>query len=189
MQLKRFLLLSFSIALMAACASSPSGGAKDNSAAGTTKATSEEVAAGAAGAASESEENTNTPESKTATNAAEPGVIKSGSFVSGEHDTSGVARIINNGGQFVLELDETFQTSSMGPDLVVVLHQSGDVIGSTEPPAFPLREGDYVVLAELESFSGIQRYAIPADVNLDDYRSAAIWCRRFNATFGAATLQ
>ncbi len=189
MQLKRFLLLSFSIALMAACASGQSEGVKDNSTAETTITTSEKVSAEAAGAASESEENSNTPESKTATKAAELGVIKSGNFVSGEHDTSGVARIINNSGQFVLELDETFQTSPMGPDLVVVLHQSEDVIGSTEPPAFPLREGDYIVLAELESFSGIQRYAIPAAVNLDDYRSAAIWCRRFNATFGAATLQ
>ena len=167
MQLKRFLLLSFSIALMAACAPSQSEGANNNSTAGTTITTSEEAS----------------------TEVAEPGVIKAGDFVSGEHDTSGVARIINSDGQFVLELDETFQTSSMGPDLVVVLHRSEDVIGSTEPPAFPLQEGEYVVLAELESFSGSQRYAIPADVNLDDYRSAVIWCRRFNATFGAATLQ
>lgn len=189
MQLKRFLLLSFSIALMAACAPSQSEGVNDNSTAGTTITTAEDVSAEPADATSGSEENTNSPESSVVTQAAEPGVIKSGNFVSGEHDTSGLARIINNGGQFVLELDETFQTSPMGPDLVVVLHQSEDVIGSTEPPAFPLQEGEYVFLAELESFNGAQRYAIPADVNLDDYRSAAIWCRRFNATFGAARLQ
>ncbi|MBD1873440.1 DM13 domain-containing protein [Nodosilinea sp. FACHB-131] len=178
MQLKRFLLLSLSISLMVACAPGQSEAVKDNS---TTMTVSEDVAAEAS-AASDSEESINNPESKA-------DVIRSGNFVSGEHDTAGVARIINSGGQFVLELDETFQTSSMGPDLVVVLHRSEDVIGSTEPPAFPLQEGEYVVLAELESFSGAQSYAISADVNLDDYQSVAIWCRRFNATFGAAPLQ
>nr|WP_199289999.1 DM13 domain-containing protein [Leptolyngbya sp. FACHB-60] len=164
---------------MVACVPSQSEAVKDNLTAITA---SKDVAAEPTGAASNSEETINNSESKA-------GVIRSGNFVSGEHDTSGVARLINSGGQFVLELDETFQTSSMGPDLVVVLHRSEDVISSTEPPAFPLREGEYVVLAELESFSGAQRYAISADVNLDDYRSVAIWCRRFNATFGAAPLQ
>ncbi|MBW4482024.1 MAG: DM13 domain-containing protein [Tildeniella torsiva UHER 1998/13D] len=171
---------------MVACGPAQSEAVKDTSTAVTA---SEDVASEAAGTASDSEETINNPESTAAANTSKSGVIKSGNFVSGEHDTSGVARIINSDGQFVLELDDTFQTSPMGPDLVVVLHQSEDVIGSTEPPAFPLREGEYVVLAELESFNGAQRYAIPADVNLDDYRSAAIWCRRFNATFGAATLQ
>lgn len=175
MPLKRFLLLSTSIVLIAACGSGQS----------------EIVEAGSApeAAIATSEETTSTPEPEAAFIAAEPSVIKSGSFVSGEHETTGMVRLIDNGDQFVLELDETFQTSSMGPDLVVVLHQSEDVIGGTEPPAFPLQEGEYVFLAELESFSGVQRYAIPADINLDDYQSAAIWCRRFNATFGAATLQ
>lgn len=189
MQLKRVLLLSFSVALMVACVPGQSGAVKDSSAAENTIAASKDVAAEVAGAASDSEETINNSASTTAVNASKSGVIKSGSFVSGEHDTSGVARIINSDGQFFLELDETFQTSSVGPDLVIVLHRSADVIGSTEPPAFPLRGGEYVVLAELASFSGAQRYAISADVNLDDYRSVAIWCRRFNATFGAATLQ
>jgi hypothetical protein len=89
----------------------------------------------------------------------------------------------------VLELDEAFQTSSMGPDLVVVLHRAEDVLSTTEPPAYPLQEGNYIILAPLESFSGAQSYPIPENVNVDEYQSAAIWCRRFNATFGAATLQ
>lgn len=186
MQLRRFLLLGFSVVLMAACAPSQSEAVKEGAIADTAAADSE---AAAAATTSETEENPSAPEAKEASSAAEAAAIKSGSFVSGEHETSGVARIVNDGGQFVLELDETFQTSPMGPDLVVVLHQSEDVIGGTEPPAFPLQEGEYVFLAELESFSGAQRYAIPADVNVDDYQSAAIWCRRFNATFGAAALQ
>ena len=29
----------------------------------------------------------------------------------------------------------------------------------------------------------------PDDLNLADFKSAAIWCRQFNATFGAAALK
>ncbi len=91
--------------------------------------------------------------------------------------------------QRYLELDQTFATSTAGPDLVVILHRLADVIGSTTPPAFAINEGDYVLLAPLTNFTGAQRYAIPDDLNLADFKSAAIWCRQFNATFGAATLK
>jgi hypothetical protein len=77
----------------------------------------------------------------------------------------------------------------LGPDLVVILHRSEDVIGSTTPPAYPINEGDYVVLAPLQQFKGAQSYPIPDTINLADYRSVGIWCRKFNATFGAAALR
>jgi hypothetical protein len=118
----------------------------------------------------------------------EGSVLSSGSFVAGEHPTQGTVRITNQSGKRVLELDQTFETSTSGPDLVVILHRSPDVIGSTTPPAFPINEGDYVLLAPLKSYSGAQSYDIPDSVNLEEYQSAAIWCRQFNATFGAATL-
>lgn len=116
-------------------------------------------------------------------------VIKSGSFASGEHPTQGMAQLVRQENGIVLQLDQSFQTSTSGPDLFVVLHRSEDVLGSTEPPAYPLVEGEYVVLAPLQSYSGTQAYEIPGDINVDDYRSAVIWCRQFNATFGAAVLQ
>ncbi len=116
-------------------------------------------------------------------------VLKTGMFASGEHPTQGAVRLVSQDGKFFLELDQAFTTSSNGPDLVVILHRSSDVLGSTQPPAFPIQEGEYVVLAPLEKFSGAQRYAIPDTVDLADYASAAIWCRQFNATFGAALLQ
>lgn len=128
-------------------------------------------------------------ESSEAASAPAQTAARSGTFASGEHPTSGTASLVEQDGQLVLELDEAFQTSSMGPDLVVVLHRAEDVLGTTEPPAYPIQEGDYVVLAPLESFSGAQSYPVPENVNVDEYQSAAIWCRRFNATFGAATLQ
>ncbi|MFZ4665311.1 MAG: DM13 domain-containing protein [Prochlorotrichaceae cyanobacterium] len=122
-------------------------------------------------------------------NSLQSSVLSSGTFVDGEHPTKGNVQIVMQNNDRYLELDQAFATSTAGPDLVVILHRSADVIGSTTPPAFPIQEGDYVFLAELTSYSGAQRYAIPDSVNLDDFQSVAIWCRRFNATFGAATLK
>ncbi|MBD2518198.1 DM13 domain-containing protein [Nostoc sp. FACHB-973] len=115
-------------------------------------------------------------------------VIKSGTFVSGEHTTQGTVRITKKDGKSFLELDQSFKTSEQGPDLVVILHRSNNVINSTKPPSHSLTKGDYIVLAPLKKYSGAQTYSIPENINLADYKSAAIWCRKFNATFGAANL-
>lgn len=130
----------------------------------------------------------NSPSPQTA-QSSQLSVLRSGTFVDGEHPTQGNVRIIKQNNQRLLELDKTFTTSTSGPDLVVILHRLADVIGSTTPPAYPIKEGDYVLLAPLKSYNGTQSYLIPASLNLDDFKSAAIWCRRFNATFGAATLK
>jgi hypothetical protein len=115
--------------------------------------------------------------------------LSSGNFVSGEHPTQGKVEIVNQNGKRILKLNEQFKTSTSGPDLVVALHRSTNVIGETTPPAYPLKEGDYTVLAPLKQYSGAQSYDIPDDINLDNFQSAVIWCRRFNATFGSAALK
>ncbi|MGK7944626.1 MAG: DM13 domain-containing protein [Microcystaceae cyanobacterium] len=40
----------------------------------------------------------------------------------------------------------------------------------------------------LESFQGAQRYEIPENVDLDDFESVVIWCRKFNVTFAYSSL-
>jgi len=115
-------------------------------------------------------------------------VIKSGTFVSGEHEIQGKVSITTKNGKSFLELNQSFKTSESGPDLVIVLHRSNNVISSTKPPYYSLKEGDYIVLAPLKKYSGSQTYSIPDNINLTEYKSVAIWCRKFNATFGAATL-
>lgn len=114
--------------------------------------------------------------------------IKSGTFVAGEHDTTGSARIVSENGKNYLELDAAFKTSNLGPDLYVILHRSDDVLASTQPPAYPLKTGDYVILGRLQNYSGAQRYAIADNIKLANYQSVVIWCRTFNATFGTAKL-
>ncbi len=139
--------------------------------------------------------NTSVPESSTqakplANSAQSPdsNAMKSGTFVSGEHTTQGKVSITTKDGKSFLELDESFKTSESGPDLVVILHRSDNVINSTKPPSYPLKNGDYFILAPLQKYSGAQTYSIPKNINLADYKSIAIWCRKFNATFGAASL-
>ncbi len=102
-----------------------------------------------------------------------------GNFVEAEHPTMGVVTIVNENGKNYLEFDDTFKSDD-GPDLFVLLHKS-------EVPK-TYQEADYISLGELQSIQGSQRYEIPDNVNLADYQSTVIWCRKFNATFGYATL-
>ncbi|GAP93704.1 DM13 domain-containing protein [Leptolyngbya sp. NIES-2104] len=116
-------------------------------------------------------------------------VIAAGSFNKGEHSTKGGVQIVNQNGKRFLQLDQQFETSILGPDLVVILHRSANVLGETNPPFYSLKSGSYVILARLKQFNGAQTYEIPSNINPNDYKSVAIWCRQFNATFGAATLK
>ncbi|BCL34496.1 DM13 domain-containing protein [Nostoc sp. MS1] len=131
-----------------------------------------------------STDNTSAPSSK----ASDKTTIKSGTFVSGEQTTQGTVRITQKEDGSFIELDQSFKTSTSGPDLVIVLHRSDNVIGSTKPPAYSLKRGDYIVIAPLKKYNGAQDYLIPNNINLAAYNSVAIWCRQFNATFGAASL-
>ncbi|MEL7315683.1 MAG: DM13 domain-containing protein [Cyanobacteria bacterium J06559_3] len=105
-----------------------------------------------------------------------------GQFVTVEQEkaTTGTAQIVTENGQNYVVFDEAFDTAR-GPDVQVVLYT-----GSEAP--VNLAEGDYVTIAALESFEGAQRYLIPADIDVNNYESVAIWCREFNVTFGYAPL-
>ena len=108
-------------------------------------------------------------------------VLASGSFVKQEKATTGQARIVNINGKRYLEFDREFRTGE-GPDVKVILHRNSNV-------PLNIKEENYITLAPIKSFKGSQRYAIPENVNLADYKSVGIWCEEFNATFGYAPLQ
>ncbi|MGF1516024.1 MAG: DM13 domain-containing protein [Elainellaceae cyanobacterium] len=137
-----------------------------------------------AGASSADASGTSTPASEPA---AAAGPVKSGAFAAAEHPTTGTAQIIQEGDQRYVELGDDFSTDP-GPDLFVVLHQANDFFSIASPPAYGIEEGSYASIAPLEQVSGAQRYLIPDSVDVDEYGSVAIWCRQFNATFGAANL-
>ncbi len=106
--------------------------------------------------------------------------VTGGQFVGVDHPTQGQVKIVEEDGVKYLEISEDFKTDS-GPDLKVILHNSNTV-------EMTVQEGDYISLGALESFNGSQRYAIPNEVELDQYQSVAIWCEEFNVTFGYAPL-
>ena len=110
-------------------------------------------------------------------------LIASGTFVTTEqdHPTNGTAKIVEKNGKRYLEFSKGF-TTARGPKVRVVLHRN-----STVP--VNLNERNYVTLANLQRFDGAQRYEIPANFDLDDFKSVAIWCEEFNVTFGFARLQ
>ena len=118
----------------------------------------------------------------------EASITRTGAFASAEHETTGNVELTSQNGQATLVFDETFATSN-GPDLVVVLHRSANLIAETTPPAYPLNEEDYVVIAPLTATNGRQEYAVPAEIDLTAFEAVAVWCQEFNATFGAAPLQ
>lgn len=112
---------------------------------------------------------------------AEPIELRQGAFVSRDHGTSGVARVLElaDGSRF-LRLEEL--ATENGPDLYVYLTATA---ADGDEGAF---DDDFVSLGRLQGNLGNQNYQLPADVDLDRYRSVVIWCDRFNSAFGAADL-
>jgi hypothetical protein len=121
---------------------------------------------------------------QTTTVAVQPkSLIASGSFVTTEqdHPTNGIAKIVQFNGKRYLEFDKAF-TTARGPKVRVLLHRSNTV-------PVNLKAQDYVTIATLQKFDGAQRYEIPDNLDLKDFKSVAIWCKKFNVTFGYARLQ
>ncbi|MDJ0773135.1 MAG: DM13 domain-containing protein [Mastigocoleus sp. MO_167.B18] len=103
----------------------------------------------------------------------------SGTFKSAEHPTQGEVKVVTENGKKYLQFDGNFKTDS-GPDLFVILHRNDTL------PITGIKEKDYVSIAPLKNTSGTQRYEIPVNIDISEFKSVAVWCRQFNATFGYA---
>ena len=111
-----------------------------------------------------------------------PQVLRSGSFRSLEHATTGKASVLRRpGGSLILRLEHL--STSNGPDLRVYLSQ---VPASGELHAY--RRTGFIDLGALKGNRGSQNYVIPAGTDLSAFKSAVIWCRRFAVGFGVAPL-
>jgi hypothetical protein len=108
-------------------------------------------------------------------------VLRSGTFRSLEHTTTGTAIVLHRpGGRLILRLQRL--ATSNGPDLRVYLSR---VPAGSDLHAY--RTGS-IDLGALKGNRGSQNYAIPAGTDLSAFRSAVIWCRRFAVGFGVAPL-
>ncbi len=111
----------------------------------------------------------------------EPVELRSGSFISRDHGTTGRVRVLELAdGSRILRLEEL--ATDNGPDVYVYL--------STTPADGP--EGDfddtYLSLGRLQGNLGSQNYTLPGDADLSAFTSVVLWCDRFDSAFGAADL-
>jgi Electron transfer DM13 len=114
-----------------------------------------------------------------------PRKLAAGRLISHEHETTGTVAILRlPDGSRILRL-ENLDTSD-GPDLKVWLSDAAVLEGTGGWHLFD--DGRYRDLGDLKGNHGNQNYAIPADADLSVLRSVAIWCDRFNVSFGAAEL-
>lgn len=109
-------------------------------------------------------------------------VITQGDFRGLAHDTKGTASIYQLAdGKRTLRL-AAFQTSN-GPDVHVYL-----VAAPQANDNDTVKQAGFIDLGSLKGNIGDQNYAVPADVDLNKYRSVSIWCARFGVNFGSAAL-
>ncbi len=114
-----------------------------------------------------------------------PTALASGELISHEHTTTGTARVLElPDGSRTLRL-EGLDTSN-GPDLRVWITDAPVIEGKAGWGVFD--DGKYRSLGKLKGNKGDQNYALPADLDLNEYTSVSIWCDRFNVSFGAAEL-
>jgi hypothetical protein len=110
-----------------------------------------------------------------------PQALLTGQFKGYAHPTEGTATIYAFDGRRILRLTH-FETSN-GPDVRVYLVAAPDVTDDAT-----VAKAGFVELGTLKGNIGDQNYDVPDSVDLDKYRAATIWCKRFQVNFGTAPL-
>ena len=125
---------------------------------------------------------TTPPTTTTTTVPAGPVLLSSSEWISIGHPGAGTVLVYRQpDGSHVVRFEDL--EVSNGPDLLVILSASPLV---DDRAAYS--EVAYLSLGDLKGNIGNQNYVVPAEVNLEDYQTVAIWCRRFNYTFNAADI-
>ncbi|MGQ4619436.1 DM13 domain-containing protein [Nocardia sp. R7R-8] len=115
-----------------------------------------------------------------------PHTIARGTFISHEHATAGTVAVLRlPDGSRVLRL-ENLDTSD-GPDLHVWLTDAP--VRAGRDGWFVFDDGSHTDLGRLKGNQGDQNYPIPAEADLARLTSVAIWCDRFDVSFGAAEVR
>lgn len=105
-------------------------------------------------------------------------VIREGHFQNGVHETTGTARIHQlANGKRVLRLSN-FATSN-GPDVRVILVPTNRLKNNED-----VKNYQYIELGKLKGNKGDQNYEIPEGIDVSEYGSVSVWCKRFNENFG-----
>ena len=109
-------------------------------------------------------------------------VLATGRFHSVSHDTSGVATIHQlSDGKRLVRLT-AFETSN-GPDVRIYLVAANDATDNET-----VTRAGFVDLGAMKGNKGDQNYDLPTSIDLSQYQSVTIWCRRFGVNFATAPL-
>ena len=122
------------------------------------------------------------PASMAMSKGTEPMVLGKGDFRGLAHETKGAATVHQLAdGKRILRLTN-FETSN-GPDVHVYL-----VAAEVAKDNDTVKQAGFIDLGSLKGNKGDQNYEVPADADLNKYKSVSIWCARFGVNFGAASL-
>jgi hypothetical protein len=111
-----------------------------------------------------------------------PSALSAGSFHGVAHETMGAATLYRLAdGKRVLRF--TGFTTSNGPDVQVYLGKAPDASDNET-----VTKAGFFHVGALKGTEGDQNYELPDDLNLDEYHSVTIWCRRFGVNFATAPL-
>lgn len=109
--------------------------------------------------------------------AAKPAKVRTtarGTFVGdSDHITTGTAEVFKDATGWKVRLGPDFSLDG-APDPKVALGNGGYIQGTT--------------LGHLNSLTGEQVYAIPASLDIGDYKQIWIWCEKFSVPLGHAEL-
>lgn len=109
-------------------------------------------------------------------------MLAGGTWVNKSYDIHGRWTIVARDGKRYIEFDRDFKTRR-GPDLKVYL-SSRPLEALTDRTVAP----SSVEIAPLKAPRGAQEYEIPAHINLGEYRSLVIHCKRFSHLWGGAEI-
>jgi hypothetical protein len=110
-------------------------------------------------------------------------LVAQGEMISHEHTTTGTVQLVkleDGSHQIIIRSLST----SDGPDLRVWLTDQSVLEGAQGWRVFD--DGAYVELGPLKGNKGTLVYDVPAETDVTQFRSVAIWCKRFSVSFGAA---
>ena len=117
------------------------------------------------------------PINNEATGAELSKIKKQGSFEGFDriHYGSGDVVAIETDEGWVIRFEENFNVAN-GPDLYVGFGKDGEYVKGSE-------------IGKLKGNIGSQNYAVPENINLEDYNEVWVWCRAFSVGFAKARLE
>ena len=109
--------------------------------------------------------------------------LHAGEWTTKKYSIKGGWKIVKEDGKHYIELDSAFKTKN-APDLKLFL--SKQAIQSTNGKN---ATDNAVLVSELKSNKGAQRYLIPSNINVADYKTLLLHCEQYSVLWGGSTLK